>query len=85
MGGVFLVEALKLFPCNQTSESICQHVWFPVLFAVFQKPEYSSNCNNSPGLPRETNKQTDLHGVSTAGSLLCLLEDLTELWNSKCF
>lgn len=83
MGGVFLVEALILFPPNKTSESFCQHIWFPVLFAVFQKPKYASYCNKTPGLPRKTNKQTDLHGVSTAGSFLYLLEDLTELWNSN--
>lgn len=83
MGGVFLVEALKLFPSIKTSESFCQHIWFPVLLAIFQKPKYSSHCKETPGLPRTTNKQTDLHGVSTAGSFLYLLEDLIVLWNTN--
>lgn len=85
MGGVFLVEALKLFPPNKSSESICQHIQFPVLFAAFQKPKYSSYCNKTPSLPRETNNKTDLHGVWTPGSSLYLLEDLTGLGNSNYF
>lgn len=83
MSGIFLVETLKLFPPNKTSEFFCQHISLPVLLAVFQKPKYVSYCNKTPGLPGKANKQTDLYGVSTADSFLYLLEDFIALWNSN--